>query len=372
MPAQSELDSLVTIAIPTFNRVELLKQQLKRLERLPKGDWEVLVSDNGSTDQTPRLVKAILPDFPHRLSFIRNSANLGFDANIESLFQSLHSQYVWFLSDDDIIEPDNFERTLEVLRTQKPQLLIGHEISTKSEIQDHFKNLDLVPYNPCGRTVSTKLGLNRYESLDELSRVALVNQCGQISTSIISLQNSKGSKFPLGTGIHHLSYVNQALLRGNSFFVTPWPTVKIGAKSSFSRWFMDSTLFGINEFFERPSTNVSIKVRQLVVRQALIFAIGLWGRSHLGLALLSDTHSRSEVLDAVAQSCLLKEDVDRLQKEVIQWESAAKRPAVSRFLVGSHDRVKGYSKVAKSLTKKLSRLPMLDEKSLQRISQLFH
>ena len=110
-PTQTKPKPLLTIAIPTWNRASYLIKTLDQLRleisRLPDSAGapqqlvEVLVSDNGSEDQTQAMIEqAMAAGLP--ITNIRNPANLGSDANIAQCFNRASGKYVLILGDDDL------------------------------------------------------------------------------------------------------------------------------------------------------------------------------------------------------------------------------------------------------------------------------
>lgn len=96
---------ILTIAIPTWNRAPLLALTLNKLAKQDYRNWdivEVLVSDNASSDGTERTVSDALADgIPIR--YIKNTENIGSDANIAQCFNLAKGNYVLILSDDDLL-----------------------------------------------------------------------------------------------------------------------------------------------------------------------------------------------------------------------------------------------------------------------------
>ena len=100
---------LFTIAIPTYNRAGLLKRAIKSALDQTYTDFEVLVSDNASTDDTPKL----LASMPVRV--VRQITNVGIISNWNTCLREARGRYVVILSDDDLIEPDFLQRAAAVL-----------------------------------------------------------------------------------------------------------------------------------------------------------------------------------------------------------------------------------------------------------------
>jgi glycosyltransferase involved in cell wall biosynthesis len=102
------MSKLLTIAIPTYNRAQLLDQQLSRLSQVLKGfesECEILVSDNCSSDNTQEIIKkwqGVFQDVPLRAN--KNPQNLGVMRNIEYCLKNANTKYVWTIGDDDPIK----------------------------------------------------------------------------------------------------------------------------------------------------------------------------------------------------------------------------------------------------------------------------
>ncbi len=109
---------LFTIAIPTFNRAHLLRDCLASAlaQRFP--DFEVVVSDNASSDATGRLLEDVADP---RLRFVRQGRNIGLIPNWNACLSMARGRYTVVLSDDDRVEPDFLERCARLVR-QSPGL----------------------------------------------------------------------------------------------------------------------------------------------------------------------------------------------------------------------------------------------------------
>jgi len=97
---------LLTIAIPTYNRAGCLKELLSALAGQVKDEprVELIISDNASPDETASLVQEFVAQ-GHRVRYLRNTENIGADANFLQCFEQARGKYVWLFSDDDIIIP---------------------------------------------------------------------------------------------------------------------------------------------------------------------------------------------------------------------------------------------------------------------------
>jgi glycosyltransferase involved in cell wall biosynthesis len=102
------MNKLLTIAIPTYNRAELLDKQLTWLSQAIKGfetECEILVSDNCSTDHTQSIISKwqnILKNITFKSN--KNPENIGVMRNIFYCLSSATTKYIWTIGDDDPIQ----------------------------------------------------------------------------------------------------------------------------------------------------------------------------------------------------------------------------------------------------------------------------
>lgn len=102
------MNKLLTIAIPTYNRADLLDKQLTWLSQAIKGfesECEILVSDNCSTDHTQSIISKWQNIFTNiTFKSNKNPENIGVMRNIFHCLSSATTKYVWTIGDDDPIQ----------------------------------------------------------------------------------------------------------------------------------------------------------------------------------------------------------------------------------------------------------------------------
>lgn len=104
----------LTIVIPTFNRVNLLRRSLCSLLPILPTSVRLLIIDNCSADIVSKEVADIVADYPiAKVDIYRNNVNIGGNANIMRAIEYCDTRYVWILGDDDIVCPEAFENISE-------------------------------------------------------------------------------------------------------------------------------------------------------------------------------------------------------------------------------------------------------------------
>lgn len=98
----------ITVILCTYNRCQILAETLESVgaSRLPESvDWEVLVVDNNSTDQTRKVAEDFCRRYPRRFRYLfEGQQGLSFARNAG--IRESQSEILAFADDDAIVEPD--------------------------------------------------------------------------------------------------------------------------------------------------------------------------------------------------------------------------------------------------------------------------
>jgi glycosyltransferase involved in cell wall biosynthesis len=117
-PAPMGSPPLLTIAIPTLNRAYCLSRAIESALAQTVMDIEILVSDNGSTDETRSLLDRYNDP---RLRKFQRGETISATAHGNFLIEQSKGRYFLGLSDDDYLEPYFAERVLDLF-SRHPEL----------------------------------------------------------------------------------------------------------------------------------------------------------------------------------------------------------------------------------------------------------
>ncbi|MHB1677543.1 MAG: glycosyltransferase family 2 protein [Sulfuriferula sp.] len=100
---KNNLSVRLTVAIPTYNRNEILKSNLAKLIPQLTTDCELLILDNCSTVAVENTLNDLIASIPENITtrIIRHRANVGGNENILRCIEHAQGEFVWLLSDDD-------------------------------------------------------------------------------------------------------------------------------------------------------------------------------------------------------------------------------------------------------------------------------
>lgn len=130
----SNEDLKFSILMPTYNGSKWIKQTINSIVRQSYPNFELIISDDCSTDNTIDIVKGIKDN---RIKIFKNNVNIGYSFNLEKArsFSSEDSNIVYLMGQDDILAKDALLKTYNAFKISK-------EIGVVSRSYYHFTGND--------------------------------------------------------------------------------------------------------------------------------------------------------------------------------------------------------------------------------------
>lgn len=113
----------VSIIMPTYNRADTIQRAIKSVQAQSFGDWELIVVDDGSTDDTLSLIDKLEP----RMNLIRQ-ANRGFVEARNTGLRAGTGEYLAFLDSDDEWLPNHLDLCIAFLENHAEEQFIATEL----------------------------------------------------------------------------------------------------------------------------------------------------------------------------------------------------------------------------------------------------
>lgn len=108
------MNNKVSIGMPVFNGENYIEQALTSILNQSYEDFELIISDNHSTDSTEEICRNYANN-DKRIKYFRNKENIGAARNYNRVFELAKGQYFKWASHDDIIAPTYLEKCVEVM-----------------------------------------------------------------------------------------------------------------------------------------------------------------------------------------------------------------------------------------------------------------
>ena len=107
----------VSVLIPTFNRAHMLAESVRSVfsQTVPIND--VIVADDGSTDDTQQTIEQLLEEYPNwrgRLQYF-HQPNQGRSVALNAALERSHGEWIAYNDSDDVWLPDKLKRQFDAL-----------------------------------------------------------------------------------------------------------------------------------------------------------------------------------------------------------------------------------------------------------------
>lgn len=118
-----ESKPLISIALCTYNGSEFLKEQLDSILAQSVSNWQIVVVDDCSQDETREILK-VYAERDARFHVHYNDQNLGYNKNFEKALTLCKGEYIAICDQDDIWDKDKLKFQLEAI---KENLMVYHD-----------------------------------------------------------------------------------------------------------------------------------------------------------------------------------------------------------------------------------------------------
>lgn len=134
---------IVSIIMPTFNGAHRIGPTIESVLNQSYNNWELLVIDDGSTDNTEEAIKQY-SNGDERVVYLKNYENLGIQKSLNRGLREARGEYIARIDDDDRwIDNDKLKRQIEFLDENQDYVLVGTGAIVKNENEvELFKYLN--------------------------------------------------------------------------------------------------------------------------------------------------------------------------------------------------------------------------------------
>lgn len=114
----------VSFGLPVYNGANFIEQAIDSILGQTYEDFELVISDNASTDETPEICR-LFAKRDERVRYMPVDENRGANPNYNRVFRHSTGRYFKWAAHDDVLEPTFLERCVERLEAD-PDLSLVH------------------------------------------------------------------------------------------------------------------------------------------------------------------------------------------------------------------------------------------------------
>ena len=115
---------LVSVIMGIYNTAESLPQSIQSILDQTYTNWELIMCDDCSTDNTYEVAVAYAEKYSN-IKVVRNEQNMRLAYSLNHCLKYAQGQYVARMDADDICFPERFEKQVEFLNTHKEYMVVG-------------------------------------------------------------------------------------------------------------------------------------------------------------------------------------------------------------------------------------------------------
>ena len=274
------LNPKLTIGIPVYNGELFIKKAIESILAQTFTDFELIISDNSSTDSTPKICQDFL-NKDNRIQIFTQKKNIGIHRNFNFLLSQAKGEYFAWAAVDDHLDDDFMEKNLKVLESNSSivssvgkiipygvdSLNIDSKLIDTSIFPKFLKNFikhgrhkKMIDAGPVSGDINSKIrtffkitkslgrwyGVHRTEQLRQcIIKKPFINVEVSVFLNLLRLgdfhEESSTTLYEFDEGISSRGIINMAKYSGHNLFETLFPFYP------FTKWVIQN--FGINTFF---------------------------------------------------------------------------------------------------------------------------
>lgn len=115
-----------------YNCADTLDEAIDSIIKQTYTNWEMIMCDDGSTDNTYEVAKKYADKYPEKFVLIKNEGNLGLNQTLNNCLKLAKGEYIARMDGDDISHPERFAEEIKAFE-ENPDIAI---VSTDMEFFD--------------------------------------------------------------------------------------------------------------------------------------------------------------------------------------------------------------------------------------------
>lgn len=192
-------DGLVSIIMPSWNTGRFIAESIQCVIDQTYDNWELLIVDDCSTDNTDEVVEPFLKD--SRIKYFHNEKNSGAALTRNKAMKATQGEWIAFLDSDDLWTPNKLEKQVKFM--QDNRYVLSYTEYEKIDEEDKALNIYV-----SGPEIVNKRKMYRYDYIGQLTMMYSAKHFGLIQIKDIKKNNDYAIRLQLykkpGTEAHLL------------------------------------------------------------------------------------------------------------------------------------------------------------------------
>lgn len=119
----------VSVCVVTYNQEQYIRQCLQSIvDQITDFDFEIIVGDDGSTDDTQRIVHEFSANHPELFRLLFHPKNIGAAFNYARTHEVAAGEYVAHIDGDDLMLPNKLQRQVDAFEANSGCIMVTHDM----------------------------------------------------------------------------------------------------------------------------------------------------------------------------------------------------------------------------------------------------
>ena len=125
MRSENEITPLISVMMGVYNCASTVEESVQSILNQTISDWELIICEDGSTDNTLEIVKRLQHQNPDRIILLENGQNCGLNYTLNRCLSAAPGKYIARMDGDDISLPDRLEKQAAFLNEHPDIAIVG-------------------------------------------------------------------------------------------------------------------------------------------------------------------------------------------------------------------------------------------------------
>lgn len=136
------MNELVSIIMPSYNTGKYIAESIRSVQQQTYENWELIIVDDCSTDNTNEVVKPYLKD--QRIRYLKNEKNSGAAVSRNRALREAEGRWIAFLDSDDLWMPEKLEKQVRFMEEHN----YSFSYTNYSEMNENGETLGVMVTGP--------------------------------------------------------------------------------------------------------------------------------------------------------------------------------------------------------------------------------
>lgn len=131
-------EELVSIIMPSYNTGKFIQETIDSVINQTYDNWELIIVDDCSSDNTDEIVKSIKDD---RIFYLKNKKNSGAAVSRNKALKMAKGKWIAFLDSDDLWKKDKLEKQIKFMKNNNYHFSYTNYIEIDEESKPNGKRI---------------------------------------------------------------------------------------------------------------------------------------------------------------------------------------------------------------------------------------